>query len=329
MALVKLMAFFLASLISASTLASMPAGPWKFERSVDYFGRTPVNKPPKFTTIVVRDNDVILSDTCAVRASAEEYFFSDVFQPLTKQGITDQQVDKFLMKHFNLSLSTTKIVHSIAATPKCKPPMLEIFFVNDKILVPEGVTFYLYTKAKAGSAVAESTSSASPVLAVAGYKVTPLPMNYSRYETTCFSKIRDGKGKPHTTDKCAPDFFPYVADSKSNDLIMKLVGNHDYSKGGEEEYAGGFSPPFKQNVPATFLVFAPMKNVQVVRVDDLQVVRNEERDVMSGVYLSIVAGKVVDQISGCDLGRDYVCTVDGRSVAKLSANGRFQSLTGK
>lgn len=326
MGFVKFMAFVVASSISVSAWASMPAGTWKFERSVDYFGRTPVNKAPKFSTIVVRDNDVIFSDTCVVRASGEEYFFSDVFQPLTKQGVTDKQVDSFLMKHFNLSLSTTKIVHAIAATPKCKPPMLEIFFVKDKILVPEGVTFYLYSKAKPDTAVPESTRSASPMPAVAGYKATPLPMNYTRYETACFHKIRDGKGNPHTTDKCAPAFFPYVADPKSNDPIMKLVGNHDYSKGGEEEYADGFSPPFKRKVPATFLVFPPMKDINVVRVDDLQVVRNEERDVMSGVYLSIVGGKVVDQISGCDLGRDYVCTADGRNVAKLSDTGMFKSL---
>ena len=69
-----------------------------------------------------------------------------------------------------------------------------------------------------------------------------------------------------------------------------------------------------------------MKQVILLRVDDFEVVRNEERDVMSGVYLSVVGGKVIDQISGCQFDHDYVCAVGGRAVAKLSENGKFKKL---
>jgi hypothetical protein len=156
--------------------------------------------------------------------------------------------------------------------------------------------------------VSTTPEGATAAATVLGYKATPLPIIYEHYRVSCLPKIRDKKGKPHATDKCAPDFFPYVADPKNIDPIMQLVGNHDYTKGGVFKYAADFSPPFKRNVPATFLVFTPMKDVLAVFVDDLAVVRNEERDVMSPVYLSIVGGKIVDQISGCSLGRDYVCT---------------------
>ena len=150
-------------------------------------------------------------------------------------------------------------------------------------------------------------------------------MVHEHYMSLCVPKILDRTGLPRTTNRCAPDFFPYVANPKSNDALMKLVGNHDYAKGGED-YAGGFSPPFTQRVPATFLVFSPMKDVILIRVDDLEVVRNEARDVMSAVYLSVVDGKVIDQISGCDFGRDFVCTAEGRKIAKLTSSGKFQRL---
>jgi hypothetical protein len=78
---------------------------------------------------------------------------------------------------------------------------------------------------------------------------------------------------------------------------------------------------------ATFLVLPPMKQVVLVRVDDFDIVRNEERDVMSGVYLSIVDDKVVEQIEGCQFDRDYVCRVEGAAVARLTDNGRFEHVS--
>jgi hypothetical protein len=134
-------------LLHVSAWASLPAGSWKFERSVDYFGRAPASQAPKFATMKVSGDHVTLSDTCVVRLTTEDYFFSDVFQPLSKQGVTAEQVNAFLLKHFKLSLAKTKSVHSLGPTTKCKPPMLELFLVNDKILVPVGVTFYLYARA--------------------------------------------------------------------------------------------------------------------------------------------------------------------------------------
>lgn len=161
---------------------------------------------------------------------------------------------------------------------------------------------------------------------VAGYKLSKLPVDLDRYYSSCAPKILNAKGKPQTSEKCAPDYFPYVADPKSPDPIMKLVGNHNYAKWGQE-YTEGFSPPFQQKVPATFLVFAPMERVILVHVDDLELVRNEQRDIMSGVFLSIVDGKIVDQIQGCHLNRNYICMDENtKPMAKLTENGKFQKL---
>jgi hypothetical protein len=308
--------------------AATPEGTWKFERSMDYYGRTPANKAPKFPSLVVRAKDISLSESCLVPYSPTDYAFPDVFQPLSKEGGTKKQLDSFLIKNFGVALGKVETVYSLGKSPgNCARSVLEFFQVGDRLLIPIGVTFYSYVKADPAKLAA---TTAAPIVEkttnpYASYKVTPLPMNFDQYFADCRLKILGGKSRPQTTDKCAPNYFPYVADPKSNDMLMKLVGNHDYVKGGSE-YAAGFSPPFVQKTAATFLVFPPLKQVTLVRVDDFEVVRNEKRDVMSGVYLSIVGNKVIDQISGCDFNRDYVCIEDGRPAAKLTENGRFRRL---
>ncbi len=318
--------FICAAFLSACASAVTPEGTWKFERSIDYLGRTPVNQAPRFPTLVIHNNEVRLSDICVAKFASEEYLFSDVFQPLTKQGTTEKQVDAFLLKNLNLSLSKTREVFSLADTPgNCSRPMMEFFMVGDRMLVPVGATFYTYVKAQAEAAPAPAAAGSPVATLAAGYKLSKLPLDFDRYYSSCLPKLKDAKGQLRTSDKCAPDYFPYVADPKSADPIMQLVGNHDYAKWGQE-YTAGFSPPFKQKVPATFMVFAPMKQVTLVRVDDFGPVLNEERDVMTGVYLSIVNGKVVDQISGCHFNRDYVCLEETRPVANLTDSGKFQKL---
>ena len=312
------------SLASAGAHADAPQGTWKYERSMDYFGRTANTAPPP-ATLLVRANEVALSASCVARFSTEDYLFSDVFQPLSRQGISEKQLDRFLTRHFNLSLTNTRTVYSLTSSPgNCAGPVLEFLQVGDRLLIPVGITFHSYLKGDGGkpAAAGDVVAAAAPSL-VANYSFTPLPMDYDRYYAECRPRILGSAGKPKTTDKCAPAFYPYVADPKSSDALMKLVGNHDYAKGGQE-YAGGFSPPFRQRTAATFLVFPPLKQVVLVRVDDFERVRNEERDVMSGVYLSIAGGKVVDQISGCHFNRDYVCLDDGRVVARLLDSGKFQ-----
>jgi len=296
---------------------------WQLQKSVDYYGRAPTYSELSFDAISIEGDLVRLGKGCAVRFNPEDYYFSDVFQPLTKEGVTEQQLNRFLMKNLGISLQGVKKVHALGPAPEnCARPVMEFFVIGERIIVPVGVTFFSFAKP---SKVRGSEGAHAAPSIVQNYKLSKLPMDFDRYLSHCRPKIVGRKGRPTTTDKCAPDFYPYVADSKSNDPLMRLVGNHDYEKNGLES-ASGFSPPFEQNVPATFLVFPPRKNIVLVRVDDFEVVRNEERDVMTGVYLSIVDGRVVDQIWGCHIDSAYNCVIEGKVQAKILPNGKFQEL---
>lgn len=96
---------------AANTWAAAPEGRWEFDRSADFFGRMPVNAAPPFTTIIFHDDEVRLSEACVAKVNLRDYFFPQLFQPLTKQGVSAKQVGSFLMKHFKLSLSGTNDVY--------------------------------------------------------------------------------------------------------------------------------------------------------------------------------------------------------------------------
>jgi hypothetical protein len=308
--------------------AAAPNGTWKFDRSADYDGRVPPGLVSRFDTIVVRDGEARFSADCAVRFHEEEYFFSDVFQSLTKADVTEKQADAFLKKKLGVSLIGVKDVYVLANAPAtCAQPVMEFFAIGDRLLIPFGGTFYSYVRQRTSNAETSAVAGAMPSL-LSNYKVTRLPLDYDRYFSRCRPKLQGPNGRPRTTDRCAPDFYPYVADPTRHDPLMDIIGSHDYAMNGQQ-YTEGFSPPFRQKVAATFLVFPPMKQVVLVRVDDFDIVRNEDRDVMSGVYLSIIDRKVVDQIEGCQFDRDYVCRVEGTAVAKLTDNGKFEHVSHK
>jgi len=305
--------------------AASPNGTWKFDRSADYYGRAPLGLVSKFDTIVIKDGEARFSSDCAVRFNAEDYIFSDVFQPFSRNDVTEKQVNTFLNKRLGISLAGVESVYSLVNAPAtCARPVMEFFVIGDRLLIPSGATFYSYVMQGAGGVETPAAASAKPDI-ISNYKLTRLPLNYDRYYSWCRPKISGPNGHPRTTEKCAPEFYPYVADPKKTDRLMQIIGNHDYAMNGQE-YTEGFSPPFRQKVAATFLVLPPMKQIALVRVDDFDIVRNEERDVMSGVYLSILNGKVVDQIKGCQFDQHYVCLAEGTPVARLIDNGKFERI---
>jgi hypothetical protein len=78
---------------------------------------------------------------------AEEYFFSDVFQSLTKADVTEKQVNTFLKKELGVSLRGVKDVYVLANAPAtCARPTMEFFAIGDRLLIPSGATFYSYVK---------------------------------------------------------------------------------------------------------------------------------------------------------------------------------------
>lgn len=301
------------------------SGTWKFEKSQVYQEPNAPAEPPPFESISIQNNVASFSPSCKVAFTQRDYSFGMVFQAMSKAGDTEPPLDRFLTKNFALPLAKTKsVLYFEAPARNCARPVINMFFTGKRIVIPAGGVFFSYTNATT------APESAKPAPAkqgaadlVAPYKITPLPMDFDRYLSQCTPKILNGRRLPRTTDQCAPSYFPYVADPKSKDPLMNIVGNHEYKKGGSE-FADLFSPPFKMKTAATFLVYPPMNNMVVVRVDDFEAVKNEQREIMNGVYLSIVDGKVVDQIEGCDLNRDYVCMSEGAVVGRLSANGKFQ-----
>jgi hypothetical protein len=107
--------------------------------------------------------------------------------------------------------------------------------------------------------------------------------------------------------------------------VSKLVGEHDYQKGGARFATEDYNSPVNHGLHPVFLVFPPMNGVTIVRVDDFES-RNEQRDTIAGAYLAIKDGKVTDEINfGCDLDVHCVCSGDGQKV-KLTAAGRFEPL---
>ena len=122
-------------------------GTWKFDRAVDFEGRVPPGLVSRFDTIVVGDNEVRFSSDCAVRFHVEEYFFSDVFQPLSKRNVSEKQVSVFLHKKLGVTLAGVKEIYSLTSAPAtCADPIMEFFVIGDRILIPFGATFYSYTK---------------------------------------------------------------------------------------------------------------------------------------------------------------------------------------
>ncbi len=157
-------------------------------------------------------------------------------------------------------------------------------------------------------------------------KVSPLPFDPAGFATQCIQHIPMRRGVPQATQKCAPAYFPYVADAKNADVLARSIGQHDYAKGGRD-HAQDYAPPFASGLHPVFLVLPPLQDVQLVRVEDLEG-GDEQRDTMSGVYLAIRNGKVTAQLNeGCTIDATYTCVdEDGNQLYRLQASGQFRKL---
>ena len=303
-------------------------GTWKYEKSTEYFGMLKDIKPPRYTTIVVADSTVALQGNCVAKMKREDFLFSDTFQSLLKEDVTREQLDAYVQKTFQFPLATTKFVYTLSGAPgDCHKPILEFFVSGNKLIVPVGgVVFHSYVKSTAAQPAA-ATLAQPAGQAATGFKLSALPFNHQDYVMKCMPKIMDKKGVPHTTDKCGPAFFPYVADAKSADALVKAIGTHNYAKAGAS-HADDYAPPFANGMTPTFLVFPPLKDVTLVRVDDFNIGKPDSRDPMSGVFVSVKGGKVVDQINtGCVFDATYTCVNDdGDKEFQLLDTGKFKKL---
>jgi hypothetical protein len=129
---------------------------------------------------------------------------------------------------------------------------------------------------------------------------------------------------PQLSKKCDSAFFPYIVRRNIKDPLLKLIGAHEFLKGGANGPSGDYDNPVANNLHPVVLIFPPLKNVVLVRVADIEGA-DDARDQMSGVYLAIKDGKVTDQLNeGCSFDENYVCSTPGELAKyKLLETGKF------
>ena len=329
----KLLTRFVMWMVCISPLWAMAGeleGTWKYDMSGQF--RADFNPgDPQVKTIIFQAPGAVLNGNCRVNLKPTPFAFDEVFQPLLKQGLSAAQLEKFLKQKFNFTLSNKSQIYAIVGTPpECASPLREFFIEGNQLLVPVGGNFfYRYVKAAAaapGAGAAGGTTGADSGVAaeLAALKPSRVPFSFDAYYKDCSRKLQVKGGALKSAEQCAPAYAPYAAAPGSKSRLLKLIGNHDYSKTGGEN-AFEYGTPFKFKRTPTFVVLPPRQGVHVIRVDDLEVIKDEERDRFSGAFISIKDGVIVDQLdTACNFDADYVCTDPrGKKIARLSDSGKF------
>ncbi|QGZ37904.1 hypothetical protein IP92_03103 [Pseudoduganella flava] len=318
----KLIPFaFAAAALAQHAGAAELSGTWRFEKSADYHGQTKI-PAPKSPVLQIVNQQAAFSPSCLVKLDKARYAYSEPFQGLLKEGVDEPKLEKYLGKNFGFSITGSKDYYEADVDSDCNGMQREFLVSGDKLLVPvAGSGFYSYVRSDGGTAAA-----VDPKLPLGGRKLSQLPFSVPAYTGLCLDLVPLVKGVPQATAKCAPVYYPYVANAKDADALAKLIGNHDYKKGGGS-HAADYAPPFASKLHPTFAVLPPLKDVLLVRVDDLEG-GNEKRDVMSGVFLAIKDGKVTDQLNeGCTIDTAYNCVdADGKKQYQLLESGKFKKL---
>lgn len=308
---------------SANSFADELSGTWKFEKSKEYFGAVKNVPSPKYLFAQIVNGKLSLSQKCYTDLKQIPYNFSDIYQSLVKQDVSEKAVDQFLTKNFAF-VAQKKTSYSISDyDEKCLAPFFDIVVTdNELVTVYGGAVFYSYTRTSGG------TNKPLPSnVTLYGHKLSQLPFSMSNFMNLCEASIPSLKGVKQSTDKCAPVYYPYSATKKDTDALTQLIGSHDYKKGGARN-AEDYDNPLANNLHPTFMILPPLKDVLVVRVDDFEPGIKEQRDMMSGAYLSIKDGKVIDQLNfGCTIDPDYYCVAeDGTKQYQLVDTGKFKKL---
>ncbi|MBC7750984.1 MAG: hypothetical protein H7Z73_04585 [Candidatus Saccharibacteria bacterium] len=316
----------LQSFISTTVRADELSGTWKFNKSAEYFGNIKEIKAPPVTTFQVVNGQLSLQGDCSLylKSKRNEFFYSDVFQGLSKQGVDDEMLGKYFKKTFTFDLKKVKYFYEVERDKrfKCGIFFQDILISENTLIVPAGEVFYGFTKSNGGA-----SAPLPPSINLYDRKLSQLPFNTSTYSQLCLQILPFKKRVPQTTTKCAPVYYPYVASKQDNDALAKLIGTHDYEKGGARNVSS-YDNPFKYNLHPVFVLLPPLKDVLIAAVIDLEPGPNENRDTMSGAFLAIKEGKVTDQLNdGCTITEDYFCVDDnGKRRYQLLDSGKFKEV---
>lgn len=299
-------------------------GTWRFEKAVEYDqdlrGTEPMSAPPY---IYATSSELYISSRCIDGIEKSPYFPGGPFQALLKSGESTAEIGKFLQNEFsfNLPLVSSFYEKENYATDDCNEIADTLIVSEDKAIgISAGSSFFQFSRVKSDP---KAYGSQAPLLK--GLNLSQLPFDGQAFISLCAFNLSQ-EGRLTGAEKCSPMFFPAVATANANQPLADLVGKHLYTKGGATPSDVNYDNPVSRGLHPVFLVFPPMKDVVLVRVEDFET-SADERDVISGVYLSIKDGKVVDQLnSGCNLDINYVCS----DLSNLDNTEKYQLLdTGK
>lgn len=301
-------------------------GKWAFERAVDYEDLTSSPTSPLSSTLQISNSQAILPAGCVINLRQEGYYPGGPFQSLLKSGEDEPQIGKFLFRHFNFNLNGIKVYYVADIGAKCNKLGIYFLVSNEKLIsVHGGSLFYAFKRDK--SATGSITAQVANI-DLSNLKISRLPFNPHSYIINCLEFMQKRHGAaPQLSKKCDSVFSPYIVGRQTKDSLLKLIGAHEYLKGGANGASGDYDNPVANNLHPVVLIFPPLKNVVLVRVEDIEGA-DDARDQMNGVYLAIKDGKVTAQLNeGCSFDADYVCSTPGEHVKyKLVEAGKFARL---
>lgn len=298
------------------------SGTWKYSKSAAHDGEGGVRPAPEYPLLQIVNGSMFLQPRCEFKITytKKNYSYNDVFQGALRSGTDEASMEKFVQKQFGVSLSGAKYYYEGATVkPKCLYEHRNAFLLKDTLFLVNGYgTFDSYNRV----AAPKTENSAVDVY---GRKFSELPYRNDVFHQLCAPLISFKKGIPQPTQDCGPVLYPYTVSKGDVDPLAKLIGEHSYSKL-DNNIPKDYENPVANGLHPIFMVFAPLNDVLVVAVEDIEQGEAANRTGMAGVYLSIKGGKVIDQISaGCDLRSDYSCVdIHGNKVYRLSESGKFQ-----
>jgi hypothetical protein len=299
-------------------------GTWVYAKSVNFENPEEKIKAPASKIIQIVNQKLSLTDRCPLTFSREAYYPGGPFQSLLKEDVSVEQVADFLSKNLSFSLSGVRELYAEElGGDRCSDLGRNLIVDGDQLVAigGGGYLFHRYVRQPVPAVKADG-----PAI-LAKTKLSQLPFRAQAYYLSCTPSLPNKHGIPQATDKCSPVYQPQVAIAQSKDPLALLIGSHLYSKGGASPAEADFNNPAAKGLHFVYLVFPPMKDVVVVRVDDLEG-GGDTRDPMSGVFLSIKDGKVVDQLNdGCDLDLNYRCQDEENQEAyQLLESGKFKQI---
>lgn len=293
-------------------------GAWKFAKAVDYDNPSTRQAPPQSVTISLSGDSLKISATCSVHLRKRTYYAGGPFQALLKSGEGEASIAKFMQRSLNFDLKGAKDYFELDDVD-CNKLGSDMLVSANQLIVIRGSDFFYAFDRQGGKPEATAATGAS---GEASLKVTSLPFSMADYAANCYPAIV--KGVPQPSSKCAPRYYYHVASRSSTDPVSRLVGAHDYKKGGAGAADDDYDNPVSHGLHPVFLVFPPMGDVALVRVDDFEG-HQETREQISGAFLAIKGGQVTDELNtGCELDVRFVCTDSDGHKYKLTANGKFQ-----